>query len=499
MRFNVGDRVYSLLHSEWGVIVKYVYGDSIVDFGKEIFDEFGSPITECFINITNNNDEHYSAISNVFLLNEEDIWKKNIAIGDIVTVDGELGLVVDVSTSDGYCRALYTNGARLHSKSFYITGISKIEYAHDCEYNLKESFFDDLITSANYEVRKGNMSCARTLFDFLKNCYPQTLESFTDTMICSVCGKIMLKSSYRDEENNPICGDCFEREFTQCGCCQSLVKKENANNITREGYFLCSKCNKREFVLPYHRYYPQIEFFGKKNKSMPYLGVELEIAEGGERNSEAKKVVNILNKESCFAYCSHDSSIDNGFEIITQPATLEYHNSIKHIYKSLFETLLEDGYVSHDNSTCGLHVHFNRNFFEDNEELYITRLLYLVDKFWDNIVIISRRNKRKMTYTKKIDMPLQRYIERANKTGCHDYHYYAINLINNNTIEFRMFRGTLNINTFLATLQFVNNCILCAKTKTAQEIQSMTFEELITGKSLKTYWKSRANTPSSEY
>lgn len=158
----------------------------------------------------------------------------------------------------------------------------------------------------------------------------------------------------------------------------------------------------------------------------------------------------------------------------------------------MFDTLIKDGYVSHDSTTCGLHVHFNRNFYADDEELYITRLLYIIDKFWDDVVRISRRNQRRMErYTRKIDMTANDYIRRTNKSGDHDYHYYAVNLINQNTIEFRMFRGTLKIETFMATLQFVNNCIIAAKTKSAEEIQHMEFEELITGRTLTSYWKKR--------
>jgi hypothetical protein len=61
-----------------------------------------------------------------------------------------------------------------------------------------------------------------------------------------------------------------------------------------------------------------------------------------------------------------------------------------------------------------------------------------------------------------------------------------------------MFRGTLNINTFIATLQFVNNCIIAAKIHTAEEIQSMTFDELITGRICKSYWKTRKDRTSTE-
>jgi len=200
-----------------------------------------------------------------------------------------------------------------------------------------------------------------------------------------------------------------------------------------------------------------------------------------------------INKDGdLFMYCSHDGSLEEGFEMITQPATLEYHTSIKGIYSNLFTKIHDMGYCSHDTSTCGLHVHFNRDFYEDNEEVYITRLLFLVEKFWDNIVVFSRRNERRLDhFAKKVDMPPRDYYHRANKAGRHDDHYYSINIANRDTIEFRIFKGTLNCTTFFATLQFVSNCVLAAKHKTSAEVQQMTFDELIDTKEMKKYWRQR--------
>lgn len=346
-------------------------------------------------------------------------------------------------------------------------------------------------------------STSRTNEDF-ENFYQSYYEVFREYAdkvphtTCNFCGKSLLKK--RESEiiakdgykRVSICSSCFNH-LSVCNVCSHSFFN-NDGEITRDGRMLCPICKKREFILPYHRYYPKIKFFGTVDEKnpQPYLGVELEVDEGGENNSEAKKIMNIISANEMFAYCSHDSSLECGFEIITQPATLVYHNSIKHVYKKIFDTLIKDEYVSHDSTTCGLHVHFNRNFYADDEELYITRLLYIIDKFWDDVVRISRRNQRRMErYTRKIDMPADDYVRRTNKSGDHDYHYYAVNLINQNTIEFRMFRGTLRIETFMATLQFVNNCIIAAKTKSAEEIQHMEFEDLITGRALTSYWKKR--------
>ena len=336
--------------------------------------------------------------------------------------------------------------------------------------------------------------------EFYQNYY-ETFRDYADKVphtTCNFCGKPLLKKHESEvvtkdgRKRVNICSSCFNH-LSVCNICgQSFFSDDG--EVTRDGRIICPICKKREFILPYHRYYPEVKFFGTvdKNNPQPYLGVELEVDEGGENNSEAKKIMNIISANEMFAYCIYDGSIERGFELITQPATLTYHNSIKHIYKKMFDTLIKDGYTSHDSTTCGLHIHFNRNFYADDEELYITRLLYIIDKFWDDVVRISRRNQRRMErYTRKIDMAANDYIRRTNKSGDHDYHYYAVNLINQNTIEFRMFRGTLKIETFMATLQFVNNCIIAAKTKSAEEIQHMEFEDLITGRTLTSYWKKR--------
>ena len=291
------------------------------------------------------------------------------------------------------------------------------------------------------------------------------------------------------------CSECRTEVFEKaksCPKCGNRFKVDEPNKNEK----LCPNCVKRDYVLPYHQYYPHLEFYGNNlNNTVPYLGIELEVDEGGERDIIVRHIMNIINPENkFFIYCSHDGSLDEGFEIITQPATLKYHISIKDKYETMFQYLLGKGYLSHDTTTCGIHVHFNRDFYKDNEELYITRLLYLVDKFWDDIVKFSRRNQRKLNrYSKKVDIPIKDYINESNKKKNHDFHYYAVNLSNENTIEFRMFKGSLNINTFIATLQFVNNCIMCAKEKTGEEIQHMEFEDLITGRACKNYWNTRKN------
>lgn len=282
-----------------------------------------------------------------------------------------------------------------------------------------------------------------------------------------------------------------------CERCGAEIIYPDASLIDRSDpdYRLCSTCRKREFITPYHRYDPKIEFYScdeSDNEEGLFYGIELEVDDGGEYDSSAKKAMGIINDgRGMFIHCSHDGSLHEGFEIITQPATLAYHSSIRSVYKKLFKSLVNDGYRSHNTNSCGLHIHFSRKYYESNEEENISKLLYLVERFWDEIVIFSRRDYRSLErFAKKIDRDPTDFIEAWNKEDCHDGHYYSVNITNSNTIELRMFRGTLNINTFFATLSFVDSLVTAAKENDISTLQSIEFEDILSPEA-KEYYESR--------
>ena len=100
-------------------------------------------------------------------------------------------------------------------------------------------------------------------------------------------------------------------------------------------------------------YKPNPIFYGDGNR---YFGVELEIDDAGENNTNAAKIVNIANHDEEHIYCKHDGSLNEGFEIVTHPMTLDYH--LNHVpWAAVLAKAKELGYRSHQSGTCGLHVH----------------------------------------------------------------------------------------------------------------------------------------------
>lgn len=308
---------------------------------------------------------------------------------------------------------------------------------------------------------------------------------------CHCCGETFENESdgRYDVHDNWVCEDCVDSEYHYCDDCGDLYPNDELEEI--DGYYYCENCveNHRcsdSGICGYHAHHSEDPIFwgNTRNNTFPYLGVELEVDKGGEYDEVADKVKDIMGHD--FIYQESDGSISNGFENITQPATLEHHEAMEQDYRKMFRYLVSEGYRSHNTSTCGLHVHFNRSFFADNEDKYIERLLRIVDKFWDNLVKFSRRTSANIDrWAKKYDKEPTEIVAEMR----HHYmdRYYAINLSNDDTIEFRLFRGTLNPNSYLATLELVN-AIVCYS-RSDENIDRMTWDNLLVTDRMKAYWE----------
>ncbi len=112
-----------------------------------------------------------------------------------------------------------------------------------------------------------------------------------------------------------------------------------------------------------------------------------------------------------------------------------------------------------------MHVHLNRGFLgkdETEQDLNIAKLIILFDRFWEKYIIpFSRRRYEAIDrwagkpglecVTSDTENEIVDKVKWYKSAG----RYKAINLMNLGTIEFRLFKGTLKLNTFLASLQFV--------------------------------------------
>lgn len=304
-----------------------------------------------------------------------------------------------------------------------------------------------------------------------------------DTVVCECCGDRIWE---RDSVDERLCSHCFDAHYVRCIECDAVIHENDAHYCGGNAY--CDDCydydedsddDEYQFIADYS-YKPNPIFYGS---GQPHYGVELEIDYGGKIDNHAAQIMDTGNEGSIYIYCKSDGSLDDGFEIVSHPATLDYHlNMIR--WDKIMEKARQLGYISHTAKTCGLHVHINRAALGETveeQENTIGRIIYFFEKFWDNILCFSRRTEYQVQrwasrYGCTLENPKET-MKSAKSAGLG--RYVAVNLENTFTVELRIFRGTLRYGTFAATLQFVDKLCHDAINLSDEQFQTMTWSGFI--------------------
>lgn len=347
-----------------------------------------------------------------------------------------------------------------------------------------------------------------------------------ETSICEVCGNIhpldeLITVELEDGQYITVCEYCRNNELGYCDNCNRYVRPyydveevttnngvENWGPECYEGEtYICERCGERltdsvtyflddnafcnycydveiqerdeenEPNLSYHHTYAN-NFYKMETEenAIQFFGIELEVDRRSNSNTAIKNCIETIESlapDGFFDFKS-DSSLSYGFEMAGQPATYDFHNS--GFWQQVLDTCSDYEFVSHTLGTCGLHIHVNRNFFENDRDA--------VCKLWE----IFNNNKRWLeTFSRRSINHLERWAKfkdsdemenlRAYKK---DYcgRYQAINDTNGNTIEFRLYRGTLNYNTFIATIQFTKWLCDYVESHTIEECKALDFSDV---------------------
>lgn len=292
-------------------------------------------------------------------------------------------------------------------------------------------------------------------------------DCFEDqTVICNDCGERIWTADSINEAGYPLCENCFDRHYIRCENCDRVIDRDDANYLDGDEYPYCQSCYDDrcddDSVIHDYSYKPDPIFYGDGDGNR-FFGVELEIDHAGADSYNAEQLLDVTNRDAEYAYCKHDGSLDNGFEIVTHPLSLSCHQTFMP-WSELTDKAVRMGYTSHQAKTCGLHVHVNRDAFGEtieSQETVIARILYFFEKHWEELLKFSRRTEYQLQrwaarYGYK-DQPSE-ILDHAKK-GCGAGRYTCVNITNYSTIEFHMFRGTLKCSTILATLQMID--VIC--------------------------------------
>lgn len=308
---------------------------------------------------------------------------------------------------------------------------------------------------------------------------------------CDDCGEYFTDDRLVSTNDPALCYSCYgSGRWVSCADCGDIIHEDDAYWSDRDEEYYCRDCiddhryDEDDDIIHEYGYKPEPEIRRRKGEADTELtfGVELEVDKGDCATDTAEDVTDAGEGR---VYCKRDGSLDSGFEIVSHPGTLAHHMYEMH-WSNISRICRKAGFKSHDTTTCGLHVHVGRaQLGEDFGAQYdaIANAIILVSSLRESIVPFTRRQEYALSRwaalpTLDMTLPADELRQQAMQTR-YNGRYQAINLQNDATIEFRIFKGTLNRDTLIASLQLVSNLCKYAMTHTTEECVGATFADIV--------------------
>lgn len=332
-------------------------------------------------------------------------------------------LVTDklTATNDGYvCQSCYDDNY------FTCGNCSEIHHYDDCVWG------NTAYCSKDCANRRGWYECA--------DCHTWTNRNYTN------------------DNDDIICNNCCDN-YTSCESCDCILHTANSYYRESSQQTLCQECydeNQDDTIIKNYEYKPASFLYSKMPwENTQYLGIELEVEcpSDAVREDKAGLVLQWLEGRDLekMVYIKADSSLDNGFEVVFMPMTLQAIHK-KFPMKEFLDELVRLGLTSHNKGTCGLHVHISKKKMTSTDlykgKLFFYRCQYWLKKF--SARTTGNMNKDSAFHYCKFDSTIP-----ENGTDNPYGHFSAINTSAScNTLEIRIFRGTIRYPRLLASLQF---------------------------------------------
>jgi Putative amidoligase enzyme len=352
-----------------------------------------------------------------------------------------------------YCQSCFDDKYVVCCKCLETVEISEAKYydgehyCEDCHFDnfamceiCEDVFPDDEVSNINIRIGY-NRSCERSV---CQNC----IDNYNQCEDCDVYAD----DCYYVRGIGNVCQRCYEDgNYGMCESCDDMYHTDHLEYVEDDGYY-CEHCyDVSKKIIKSYSYKPNPTFFGSGKL---FFGIELEVEDKTDSKGYREHNATAESIELPELYFKEDGSLSNGFEIVSHPMSPDYIEANKDKFKQMLDKLIEAKYNSYDANTCGMHIHLTKSAFG-------TWQLYRFMKFFvDNrefIVKISQRKHDKLERWANIeDEGEGDLIYKAKHKNGGSNRYVAINLQNSKTVELRIFRGTLNFNSFMKNIQFAN-------------------------------------------
>lgn len=189
-----------------------------------------------------------------------------------------------------------------------------------------------------------------------------------------------------------------------------------------------------------------------RGEGFPRYGIELEVTFPWRMDKQeiAGQLVRHYGQSELF-FCREERGIGNGFEIVTDPCTLDFLRT-EFPWDMLWFLRTEHSAKADSDHYCGLHVHFDKAALSKAEAVKFDLFFHVQQQF---IELFSRREDRNQyAWDRTI---------RYSRLGCSEFHNRCVSWRCENTVEVRTFNATLFHNILLASVEFVDALIRFVK------------------------------------
>jgi hypothetical protein len=316
------------------------------------------------------------------------------------------------------------------------------------------------------------------------------------TYCCNGCNDNFAEVVMTYIEGDYYCGDCRDDGFYYCDNCEEY-KGNPLNYIAGDnwcdacieacGASWCDYCNEYEIDLCDANYDPddvdvwtsrdydgimnynfkpsRPDFFmgsADIDDSRLFYGMELEVESMDNSMTDGMKIIKDSLNE--FVYFKADGSLDRGYELVTFPFTFNYYSEA--IDFKFLSGLQELGYRSWSANTCGLHVHISRTGFASSGHIWKFAQLILSNQYaWSKLA--GRTSSRWASFDSETNS-----VMKVLKGEKFPERYCAVNLSNTDTIEVRIFRGSLNERRVRSAIESVDCAIQYTRSLSVHDINN---------------------------
>lgn len=207
------------------------------------------------------------------------------------------------------------------------------------------------------------------------------------------------------------------------------------------------------------------------------FGIELEIEKSDKPQATFENLKNsILEHLPGTILITRDGSLMNGYELIFKPTSYEDIKNNTYQIAKFLKDLSKLGFRSHDIDTCGLHIHISKSALTEQQISSINNII--TSPQWRSFLLaFSRRKESQLRWC------------NFNKQRTDRYHALNHKTSSQKTIEFRLFRGTLQPESFLASIELVQVLVKLAQ---KNKLNTRTLRPALTGnKKISAYLRTR--------